>query len=184
MKNDLRHDQIKHLWNRLHMASLEEKETIGHRTTKAILSKRQGFWKTKFMSEFLKVTGKNFQVLENVSKECEYRCGGKGNWITCPTCKRFRYHDDIWKCVHCPVWVNFKFLQCNVISNFHRCFRFFFTKTPEKENSISFRWQWRCFNFHTEEIYLRTTTSLYFSIRIFWWKSIKRGVLWMSLLGI
>ena len=77
--------------------------------------------KPKFISEFLKVTGKNSRTLKKVSKGCEYRCGGKGNWVTCPTCNRFSYHDDclknmfrvrkkqcpdltndVWKCVHCP----------------------------------------------------------------------------------
>ena len=76
--------------------------------------------KPKFMSDLLKVTGGNSRVLKNVSKGCEYRCGGKGEWVTCPSCNRFKYHvdclklmfdvrgmsrpdttADTWKCVHC-----------------------------------------------------------------------------------
>ena len=91
--------------------------------------------KPKFMSGFLKVTGKNSRILKNVSKGCEYRCGGKGNWVTCPTCERFNYHDDClkemfrvrrkecphltedsWKCAHCSVWSFLKFCYAIYLS--------------------------------------------------------------------
>ena len=73
------------------------------------------------MSKYLKVCGKThrslkiFQKNENIGAE-------KGNWVTCPSWRRFTYHDDClktmfqernkecldltgnsWKCVHCPI---------------------------------------------------------------------------------
>ena len=74
----------------------------------------------KFMSEHFKVLGKNGQILKNMSKGCEYQCGGKEEWVTCPSCERFKYRIDClkymfkvwrkecpdfsaekWKCIHC-----------------------------------------------------------------------------------
>ena len=76
--------------------------------------------KPKFLSEFFKIPGENSRILKNVSKGCEYKCGGKGKLVTCPSCGRFKYHieclkkmfemrkkpcvdfnDEKWKCVHC-----------------------------------------------------------------------------------
>ena len=76
--------------------------------------------RTTLMSKYIEVSGKNSRILKHVSKGCEYKCGGSGEMVTCPSCKRFRYHieclesmcefrnktcpdltQEDWKCPHC-----------------------------------------------------------------------------------
>ena len=43
----------------------------------------------------------NSCVLKHVAKGCEYKCRGVDEMVTCPSCKRFKYHLDCLKDVQC-----------------------------------------------------------------------------------